>query len=95
MRYFVKLIAEYSAKNKPQLEIINFLKKDIDRKIVNNADIIEFKDLIFKMIDEINKKYPRCKPLQITFNIDKHSDVLDRSMSCNLFVLKFYAENLL
>lgn len=91
-RYFVKLTSELQAKNKPQLEIINYLKYAADRRIIDELEVLNFKQKLFTIFDEIHAKHPRCKKLEVTFKIDQTSGCFDRVFYSDIFTLRLYEE---
>ncbi len=67
MKYLVELTREYAAKNKPQLEIINMLKTDYHRMMVEEKHAKPLVNTILQKILAIEAKHPRCKPIDVIY----------------------------
>jgi hypothetical protein len=96
MRYLVELTKEMSAKNKPQLEIINYLKDEINRTSVSSYNAKACVNDILKQIVAIEAKYPRCKPISIVYDeCCPGNKFKDQKLYCpDLFTIHFKGEKL-
>ena len=56
MKYLVELTYELAAKNKPQGEIINYLKSEIHRKLIDEKEAKPLADAILEKIKAIESK---------------------------------------
>jgi hypothetical protein len=94
MRYLVELTKQMSAKNKPQLEIINMLKKEAHRNIIEGKHVKPFANNILKRILEIEAMHPRCKSINVIFSENSHSrEFKDQQLFCpDLFTIHFKGE---
>jgi hypothetical protein len=94
MRYLVELTNQYKAKNKPQLEIINMLKKEMHRCIIESQHVKAFANNILKRILEIEAKHPRCKPIDVILSENSHPrEYKDQQLFClDLFTIHFKGE---
>jgi hypothetical protein len=96
MRYLLELTNQYKAKNKPQLEIINMLKKEMHRTIVESQHVKAFANNILKRILEIEAKHPRCKPIDVKYTDWSHDrEYKDQQLYCpDLFTVHFKGERM-
>lgn len=96
MRYLVELTREYAAKNKPQLEVINMLKTDYHRMIVEEKHAKPLVNTILEKITAIEAKHPRCKPMNIIYSEASHERIFKDQMLYNpeLFTIHFKGERM-
>lgn len=94
MNYLVELTKEYTAKNKPQLEIINMLKSDYHRMMVKEAGAKPLVNTILERILAIEAKYPRCKPIDVVYSEYSHDRKYKDQLLYNpdLFTIHFKGE---
>jgi len=59
--YLAYYASDYSAKNKLEKAIIEYLRS-IDRTVIQDEDFESFTKKVFKKIQEINTENNRCKP---------------------------------
>lgn len=59
-KYLTRVGQVYSAKNKLEIAVQDFLKGN-DRKLINGTDLKKFKDGIIKHIEFLNFENSRCK----------------------------------
>lgn len=62
-RFFSKIGQTLSTKNKLEAEVLQLVKSH-DRIIIEATDYRWFISIINHGIDAINKKHPRCKPVE-------------------------------
>jgi hypothetical protein len=94
MKYLVELTREYAAKNKPQLEIINYLKADIHRLMIEQKQVKPLAETILQKIRDIEALHPRCKPITVHYTEFTHDrDYNDQKVYCpDLFTIHFKGE---
>ena len=94
MKYLVELTYELAAKNKPQLEIINYLKSDIHRMLIDEEQAKPLVDAILEKIKAIEALHPRCKPITVHYTEYTHDrDFEDQKLYCpELFTIHFKGE---
>ena len=63
-----------SAKNKLEEEFFNYLQS-IDRILIEDYLIEDFKAEILRKYDEICQKHPRCKPIEKRFYCQNEKDI--------------------
>ena len=64
--YFMQLGHCNATKNKLQHEVYDYFKS-ISGLLIDKSDLAEMKDKISKDIQKINQKYPRTKPVNVSF----------------------------
>lgn len=64
--FFIKLTAA-QARNKAHQELQLFVQ-DYNRALMDEATLKQFKVALIRKTDEINRKYPRCKPVGVAFS---------------------------
>jgi hypothetical protein len=94
MKYLVELTKEYAAKNKPQLEIINMLKDDYHRMMVEEKEAKPLVNTILQKIAAIEAKHPRCKPIDVVYTEYSHDRNFKDQLLYNpdLFTIHFKGE---
>lgn len=78
-----------SHKNKLEEAIKQFIKEN-DRKVIDAAKSGEFRVIIEARILELNKKFPRCTPLKVSFwksPISSEHDIHMEGVNCVRFSL--------
>lgn len=86
--YLAYYQSDYSAKNKLEKAIIEYLRS-IDRTLIQDADFKEFTDKVISKINEICQEYSRCKakkPHLWTPGVKTEKDV----MISGIDVVNFY-----
>lgn len=68
MNYLVELTKEMSAKNKPQLEVINLLKAEYHRRLIDQSQLKPVVNEILGKIRNISLNHPRCKAIDVVFS---------------------------
>lgn len=63
-----------AAKNKLEEEFFNYLQS-IDRELIEDHKIEDFKAEILKKYDELCQKYSRCKPIEKRFYCHNDKDI--------------------
>ena len=96
MKYLVELTYELAAKNKPQLEIINYLKADIHRMLINKKEALALAQTVIEKIKAIEALNPRCKPITVHYTEFTHDrDFEDQKLYCpDLFTIHFKGEKI-
>lgn len=96
MKYLVELTHELAAKNKPQLEIINYLKSDIHRMLIDKKEVKALAETVTEKIKAIEALHPRCKPIKVHYTEFTHDrDFEDQKLYCpELFTIHFKGERL-
>ena len=94
MKYLVELTHELAAKNKPQLEIINYLKSDIHRMLIDKEKVKPLAETIVQKIRNIEALHPRCKPITVHYTeFTNDRDFKDQKLYCpELFTIHFKGE---
>lgn len=92
MQKFSYITWTYVPKNKLEEAVLEFLKTKI-RKVITREKVIDFyKENILMVIEELNKKHKRCKPIKAYWEVDnKMGD--ENLRGVNVCVFKLYAIN--
>ena len=62
-RFFSKTGHSLATKNKLEAEVLELIKS-IDRLIIEKASVENFISSLNEKIDALNRKHPRCKPVE-------------------------------
>jgi hypothetical protein len=69
--YFSRIVADHwSAKNESQ-KAAHKLAKEMERRIVSQDKVLDFKAEFIDKVTWINKAHPRCKPLHLSIQSDR------------------------
>lgn len=93
MRYFVKKTSSYTAKNKLQeAASAYFQTAEIDRRIIDGADLPAFLSTHTQAIEKLNEKFPRCKNKIEARSYQNHSSNDFTLCITDLIFFNIYAE---
>lgn len=94
-RYYIS-VKTYLGTNRLETELNKYVKDKYDHAIINYESICDMQDDIKCKLDELQKKYPRCKTKKLIMKMSDgcpHVDYYKSDDSCDrgtVFVLSSY-----
>ncbi len=69
MKYFSYISGWYVPKNKLE-EVVHQFLRSAERQIIDETDLKKFQNFISNQIADLNKKYPRCRPIVVRWKTE-------------------------
>jgi hypothetical protein len=65
MHYLTVLGHTLQTKNKLELAILCYLHDDVNRKLIKDYDLADFKKQVGNKVSALHAQHPRCKPVEL------------------------------